>query len=126
MPSHVLLVDDEPMLLSCLRLYLEEAGYQVTSAGNGTAALDQIHANPPDVLVCDLFMPDMNGLDLCEKVRQNPEWQDIDVVLLTARLERSHVQALATMGIRDYLIKPFEPEALLLALKNGKPAHARS
>jgi CheY-like chemotaxis protein len=126
MSPKVLVVDDEPMLLSCLSLYLEDAGCRVMTAPDGTTALERIQASQPDVLVCDLFMPDMNGIELCQRVKQIPEWQDIRMILLTAQLEPAHLQQGQETGIDSYLIKPFEPEDLVSAVRNGRAAKAKA
>jgi two-component system, OmpR family, alkaline phosphatase synthesis response regulator PhoP len=125
MPPNVLLIDDEPMLLTCLRLYLEDAGYRVTTATSGATALDGMQTNQPDVIVSDLYMPEMNGLEFCHRVRQNPEWQNIRLILLTASLEQAYLEQGICMQIESYLIKPFEAEDLLSALRNGQAARSK-
>ncbi len=118
--TQVLVVDDEAILLRCMELYLQEAGFDVTTASSGAAALEEMRTNVPEVVVCDLFMPEMNGLEFCQRVRRNPQWQKVRLLLLTARLEEPLRRQLSEFGIHGYLSKPFEPKALIALLENGR------
>ncbi len=117
MTQQVLLIDDEPALLSILSAYLEDAGYQVLVATDGEAAMEVLQVHQPDAIVCDLHMPGMNGLEFCQKVRQNPGWQAISFTLLTGAMEDLSPHQQNDLGIDERLTKPFEPEDLLAILK---------
>jgi CheY-like chemotaxis protein len=121
MRHQVLLVDDEPVLLSCLRLYLEGEGYHALTARSGTTALEMLQTQRPDVIICDLHMPEMDGVRFRQRVRQNPSWQTIPFVLLTGLREPSLRQGFELAG-DELLIKPFEPEDLLTILAKSLKA----
>jgi CheY-like chemotaxis protein len=113
----VLLIDDEPALLSILSFYLEDAGYRVLEAADGQAAMEMLQSHRPDAIICDLHLPGMNGLEICRKVRQNPALQAIPFTLLTGTTKKLDPRQQAGLGIDRYLIKPFEPEDLLAILE---------
>jgi CheY-like chemotaxis protein len=115
----VLLIDDEPDLLSILSYYLEDAGYQVLTAPNGNAAIELLQEHLPDAIVCDLHLPGMNGIEICRTVRQNPRWQALQFILLSGTGSKSDFCPEAGLGIDEYLTKPFEPENLLNVLERN-------
>ncbi len=119
MPSQVLLVDDEPALLNILSFFLEDSGYQVRVAQDGSAAMRELQSHQPDAIVCDLHMPGMNGLEFCQEVRRNPKWRSIYFVLLTGTSEGPCLQKQSRLGIDRFLPKPFELDDLLAILENG-------
>ena len=87
MPRRVLLVDDESALLNCMTYYLEDAGYQVLTATTCVAALEMLELYRPHAIVCDLHMSEPDGLLLCRRVWQHPDWQTIPLILLIAAAE---------------------------------------
>jgi CheY-like chemotaxis protein len=118
MCRRVLLIDDEPLLLRVLRRFLEDAGHQVFTAADGETALELVQACQPDTIVCDLFLPGMDGVEFCRRVRQNPEWQAIQLILQTGGAESNDYQR-ADIGVDLYLFKPFSPRHLLTVLRDG-------
>ena len=103
----VLIVDDEPNILLSLQFLIKKAGYAVRTAKDGEEALAEISRAAPDLVLLDVMMPKIDGFSLCERIRANPEWQDVRVIMLTARgrdLEREKGLAL---GADDYITKPF-------------------
>lgn len=120
MSRQILLVDDEPILLNSLRLFLEDAGHQVFTARNGTVALDIIRDQQLDAVVCDQYMPGMDGVELCQRIRQNPEWQNIQFILLTGDLGATAYYRNLGVGIDHCFAKPFDPGKLLAILANGR------
>jgi DNA-binding response OmpR family regulator len=117
--ASILVVDDEPDLLNHIGLALEAAGYRVLKANDGLEALDCLQLEPVDLIVADIAMPQMNGYQLYEQVREQREWTMIPFVFLTARTLDSDIQYGKTLGIDDYLIKPIRA-AELLATVRGK------
>ena len=120
----ILIVDDQPDLLDNLALTLEAAGHHTLTAPDGSAALAILQAQPVDLILADIAMPRMNGYQLYERVRENPDWLAIPFIFLTARSLDSDIRYGKELGVDDYLTKPIEPEDLLAAV-NGKLKRAR-
>ncbi len=120
----ILVVDDEPHLLEGIRLTLEAASYTVLTARDGIKALAVLQSHPVDMVLADIAMPRMNGYQLYQRVRENPQWVKIPFIFLTARAMDSDVRYGKELGADDYLTKPFDPEDLL-AVVRGKLRRAR-
>lgn len=117
MSETVLIVDDEADVLDLLRYNLQKAGLQVITAGNGKDGLQIARANRPDVLVLDLMMPGMNGLEVCREIRGRRDTIDLPVLMLTAKgTPQDRIHGLET-GADDYLTKPFSPKELVLRVQ---------
>lgn len=118
----VVLVDDDPDLRKLVKLTLEfTAGWQVEVAGDGAEGIAAVRATKPDVAVVDLMMPGMDGYEVCEQLKGDPETAAVPVVFLTARkeLDEARVKELGAAGV---VVKPFEPDELageLLRLSQG-------
>jgi two-component system phosphate regulon response regulator OmpR len=110
----VLLIEDDSRLAAMVSEYLGEAGYRVTTAASGANGLEQLAAEPYDALVLDLSLPDMDGLEVCRRLRAR--W-DLPVLMLTARGDAMDRVVGLELGADDYLPKPFEPRELLARLK---------
>jgi len=114
MAARILLVDDEPNILATVAPLLRGRGYDVVSAMNGRAALDTFERESPDLLVLDLGLPDMNGIDVCRQIRQT---SGAPILVLSARgAEGDKVKALDA-GADDYVTKPFGAEELLARIR---------
>jgi DNA-binding response OmpR family regulator len=120
----ILVVDDQPDLLSNLGLTLESGGYQVLTANDGTEALSILQTQSVDLILADIAMPRMNGYQLYEQVRDNPQWLNIPFLFLTARTLDSDIRYGKELGVDDYLTKPIQPEDLL-ATVHGKLVRKR-
>jgi DNA-binding response OmpR family regulator len=107
--SKVLVVDDEPTVREVVAGYLRRDGHDVSEAGDGTTALELLDAEPPDLVVLDMMLPGVNGLDVLRRVRAV---SDIPVIMLTARAEESDRVAGLELGADDYVVKPFSPREL--------------
>ncbi|MDE3064158.1 MAG: response regulator transcription factor [Acidobacteriota bacterium] len=116
----VLVIDDDPSLLKALRLGLQAGGHDVSTATTGEAGLSQVALTSPDVVVLDLGLPDIDGLTICERIR---DWSDVPIIVLSATgAERAKVSAL-DIGADDYVTKPFsmpELEARIRAVLRGR------
>jgi PAS domain S-box-containing protein len=112
--QHILVVDDEPNIRQLLRQELEAVGYQVSEAQDGVAALHQIQAHPPDLIVLDVMMPQMNGFDLAAVLKNNPQTAHIPTILLSIIQEHDRGYRL---GVDRYLSKPINTEVLLTDIK---------
>ena len=112
--AHVLVVDDERDITALVAYHLAKAGYRVTTAGTGVAALEAIAVEVPELIVLDLMLPGRSGYDVLAEVRRREETREIGVIVLTARRDESdRIKGLAG-GADDYLTKPFSPEELVL------------
>ncbi|MBM4386232.1 MAG: sigma-54-dependent Fis family transcriptional regulator, partial [Deltaproteobacteria bacterium] len=112
----ILVVDDEEIMRESLKCWLEEDGYKVSTAESGFAALDVLAADKPDLIILDLKMPKMDGVETLKKIRQID--QKIPVIIVTAYA--SIETAIQTMkeGAYDYLIKPFNPDEATILIRN--------
>jgi PleD family two-component response regulator len=114
----ILVCDDEPHILQILRFTLEKAGYQVATAGNGREALKRVEELHPDLVILDIMMPELSGLDVCRKMREDYRLSQIPVIMLTAKSDLSERVKGLEGGANDYLVKPYSNEELLLRVRN--------
>ncbi|MCK4958863.1 MAG: response regulator [Planctomycetes bacterium] len=111
--TKILVIDDEPNIVQTLQDRLEMNEYSVRTAGNGREGLDKIEQDKPDVILLDVIMPVMDGLEMLEVMRKKPENQDISVIMLTARSQTQDIARANACGIDDYIVKPFDLSELL-------------
>ena len=112
--QRILLIDDDARLAGMVSEYLAGAGFEVSVAGRGEAGIERLAREPFDALVLDLMLPDMDGLEVCRRVRANT---DVPILMLTARGDAADRIVGLEIGADDYLPKPFEPRELLARLK---------
>ena len=124
MSSLILIVDDEPDLRDAVGMILESAGYRVVRAANGPEALSCLDAHTVDLVIADIAMPEMNGYQLLERVREHPKWTHIPFVFLSARALDSDVRFGKSLGVDDYLVKPVHTTDLLATVE-GRLLRAR-
>ena len=105
----VLVIDDDPVILRLLEVNFEMEGFKVRMAGDGLEGLDAARAEPPDVIVSDVMMPRMTGLELLAGLKADDTTAAIPVILLSAKAQASDVRAGLDAGADDYVTKPFEP-----------------
>ncbi|TML56632.1 MAG: response regulator transcription factor [Actinobacteria bacterium] len=111
----VLVVEDESSIASFVALYLKNAGYRIQAAGTGREALERVASEKPDLIVLDLMLPDIDGLEVCRRVRQS---SDVPILMLTARDEDVDKIIGLEVGADDYLTKPFNPRELVARVKS--------
>lgn len=111
--KRLLLIDDDPNLVLLVKDYLEFQGYTVVTAENGRVALEILQKEIPDMIICDVMMPEMDGYTLVEKVRQDPRTDWIPVMFLTAKGQSNDRVKGLNQGADFYMVKPFEPEELV-------------
>ncbi len=114
----ILLVEDDAPLLDVMRYLLEAEGYEVCPAVNGKQALDLFVSSRPSLVVSDIMMPEMNGYELLEAIRMMPDGITVPFLFLSARTERSDVDRARSLGVDDYLFKPFEAPELINAVRS--------
>jgi DNA-binding NarL/FixJ family response regulator len=115
----LLLIDDDPNLIMLVQDYLEFRGYEVITAENGYQALEALEENIPDLIICDIMMPEMDGYSFIEQVRQNHNTEWLPVIFLSAKSQsKDRIKGL-NMGGDVYMIKPFEPEELVAQVESS-------
>ena len=114
MNERILVVDDEPKIVKLARDYLEQSNYVVLTAVNGTTALAIARADKPDLVVLDLNLPGMDGLDVCRQLRRE---SDVPIIMLTARIEETDRLIGLELGADDYITKPFSPRELVARVR---------
>ncbi len=113
----ILVVDDEADLLELVRYNLVKEGYDVACVGSGEEALKAVRKDPPDLIVLDLMLPTVDGLEVCRRLKSEARTRDIPVVMLTAKSEESDIIAGLDRGADDYIAKPFSPRVLTARIK---------
>ncbi len=105
----ILVVDDDPNILRIIRFKLERAGFEVAIAGNATRALELIQSAPPDLILLDVMMPGMDGLELVGRLRDDAALRTIPIFVVTARGQMADKKIAFRLGVEDYITKPFSP-----------------
>lgn len=123
---NVLIVEDEPPLVELLSYNLEKAGFQAQIARDGDEALLAIEERRPDLVLLDWMLPYVSGIEICRRLRRNPETRDLSIILLTARGEEDDRIRGLEAGADDYVVKPFSPSELVArvraVLRRTRPA----
>ena len=115
---HILVVDDEEDLLELVRYSLAKEGYTVTCAGSGEEAIRFIQQQPPSLVVLDLMLPGIDGLEVCRRLRFDSKTRDIPIIMLTAKSEERDVVVGLERGADDYITKPFSPRVLVARVRS--------
>lgn len=116
--KQILVVEDHDLLLLAIRDILEVEGYKVVTATDGMDALEKMRGWTPNLIIADISMPRMDGYKFFEEVHANPEWVPIPFVFLTARAEREDRLKGKSMGAEDYIVKPFDPQELVVVVNS--------
>lgn len=114
----ILIVDDEPDIVRTLQDRLEMNDYRIITAGNGREGLDKAISGKPDIVLLDVIMPEMDGLEMLEALRKHPEGKNMAVIMLTARSQPQDIARAKASGIDDYIVKPFDLSSLLEKIEN--------
>ncbi len=117
MASRVLIVEDEPDISDLLAFHLGREGYQVVRSRNGADALQQVRARPPDLVLLDLMLPGMDGLEVCRRLRRDPSTAALPIVMLTAKGEEIERVLGLELGADDYIVKPFSPKEVVARVR---------
>ncbi len=113
----ILVVDDEKNILELVRFNLEREGYEVLTATDGAHGLDLARRESPDLIVLDVMLPGMNGLEVCRELQLDPTTRNIPIIMLSARAEEMDRVLGLEMGADDYVVKPFSPRELVARIK---------
>jgi DNA-binding response OmpR family regulator len=111
--GHILVVEDDRDIAELVRLYLLRAGHSVEVVGSGTEVVPRMKGKKPDLLVLDLMLPGIHGLEVCRAVRNDPTVADLPIIMVTARAEEADRVAGLELGADDYVTKPFSPKELV-------------
>ena len=115
--EHILVVDDEESILELLNYNLSKHGYRVTGVTTGEGALAAANSEVPDLVLLDLMLPGVDGLEVCKALKANPKTAHVPIVMLTARGEEVDIVTGLELGADDYVTKPFSPRVLLARLR---------
>jgi len=113
MAKKILIADDEPNIVISLEFLLKREGYDVVVAHNGAEALEQVRVERPDLAILDVMMPARNGFEVCQDLRQDPEFRDLRIMMLTAKGRDTEVSKGLALGADVYMTKPFSTRELL-------------
>ncbi len=114
----VLIVDDEPAILMSLEFLVKKAGFEVFIARNGTEALEIVSRELPHVVVLDIMMPDVDGYEVCERIKQNPKTAHAKIIFLSAKSKESDIEKGLILGADFYITKPFSTRVLTEKIKS--------
>jgi len=116
-PKKILIVEDEADIAQLLKLYLEKDGFRTTTASTGIEGLKLIKAEHPDMVILDLMLPEMDGLEVCKKIRSTLDTALLPILMLTAKAEESDTIIGLELGADDYVTKPFSPNVLVTRVR---------
>ena len=114
----ILITEDSPTILEMMKQVLSDAGYEVVAAVDGQDAMDKVKSNKPDLIVLDLMLPKIDGYKVCAMLKFNKSYQNIPIIILTARAGEADKKLGEEVHADAYITKPFEPEALLEKIEN--------
>ena len=117
MTKKILIADDEPNIIISLEFLLRREGYEVVVAQDGVEALAQVRAERPDMAILDVMMPHRNGFEVCQDLRQDPEFKDLRIMMLTAKGRDTEVSKGLALGADVYMTKPFSTKELIAKVK---------
>lgn len=113
----ILVVDDELHIVELVTFNLEKDGFEVVSAYDGKSGIDMVKAQDPDLIILDIMLPGMDGLKVCRTLKQDPQYNSIPIIMLTAKAEEFDTVLGLEMGADDYIKKPFSPKELVARVK---------
>ena len=116
-PKKILIVEDEEDIAQLLKRYLEKEGFHTNIAKSGVEALNLVKSERPDLLILDLMLPEIDGIEVCKKIRTAPDTALLPIIMLTAKAEESDTIVGLELGADDYVTKPFSPKALVARVK---------
>lgn len=115
--TRILIIEDDKDIVELVRYNLDKEGYQTASSGDGATGLAQIKKSPPDLLILDLMLPKLSGLEVCKEIRRQEKLSRLPILMLTARGEEADRVVGLELGADDYVTKPFSPRELVARIK---------
>lgn len=113
MPHKILIVDDEPNIIISLEFLMQQSGYEVATARDGADAMQKIATFQPDLVLLDIMLPQLNGFEICQRIRENSQWNGIKVIMLSAKGREIEVSKGIALGADAYVTKPFSTKDLI-------------
>jgi two-component system alkaline phosphatase synthesis response regulator PhoP len=107
MAKKILVVDDEPNIVIPIQFLMQQNGYEVAVVSNGKEALAAMNRECPDLVLLDIMMPILDGFEVCQKIREKPEWQAVKIILVTAMGREANIEKGLSLGADAYVLKPF-------------------
>ena len=123
MKYSVLTVDDSLSIRHMVRFTLEKENYEVIEAADGVQALDSLRTREPDLIITDINMPRLNGIQLIERIKQNPRLRYLPIIVLTTESQRNLKDLAKAAGATGWIVKPFKPEQLVRVVKRFTPSY---
>lgn len=117
MTKKILIVDDEQNIVISLEFLISQAGYEYRIAHDGEEALARMAEFGPDLVLLDVMMPKINGFEVCRRIRENPAWQEVKIIMLTAKGREVEVTKGLALGADSYVIKPFSTKELMAEIQ---------
>jgi DNA-binding response OmpR family regulator len=117
MASRVLIVDDEPNIVLSLEYLMKREGFEVAVAGDGEGALRAMAEHRPDLVILDVMMPRLNGFEVCQRIRAEPGWRGVRVLMLTAKGRETEMRKGLEVGADAYVTKPFSTKELVAEIR---------
>ncbi|MFH1710360.1 MAG: response regulator [bacterium] len=111
--SKVLVVEDDTSTAELIKFTLEAKGLNVDTAGDGGEAVKKVRTNTPDLIVLDIMLPTMDGYQVCEIIKHNIMWQNLPIIMLSAKIRREDISKGIEKGADEYMTKPFDPNKLM-------------
>ena len=117
MAKNILVVDDEPNIVLSLEFLMKQSGFEVRTASDGEQALAAVAESPPDLILLDVNMPRRNGYEVCEEIRSRDEWNNVRIIMLTAKGRDIEREKGLALGADDYITKPFATQEVVKKVK---------
>jgi two-component system, OmpR family, alkaline phosphatase synthesis response regulator PhoP len=117
MASRILIVDDEPNIVISLEYLMKREGWETAVAADGEAALAALEKAPPDLVILDVMLPRMNGFEVCRRIRADPRWRSLRILMLTAKGRETEVEKGLGLGADAYVTKPFSTKDLVAQIR---------
>ncbi len=118
MAKKVLIVDDEPNIVISLEFLMKQDGYELRVARDGNQALEELEKFRPDLVLLDVMLPYKSGFEICQKIKERPEWRDMKIILLTAKGREADVTKGMALGADAYITKPFSTKELVAKVRD--------
>ena len=126
MRKHVLIVEDDKDILELITYNLEREAYEVTGVASGEDGVDAARSEKPDIILLDLMLPGIDGLDVCRRLKAEPETSHIPIIMVTAKGEEADIVAGLELGADDYVTKPFSPKVLIARIRAVQRRRSRA
>lgn len=123
MAKKILIVDDEPSIIVALQFLMEQNGYETLVAFSGEEAMEVVAQHRPDLILLDIMLPVVDGFEVCQRVRENQDWKDIRIVLVSALGSEANVTKGLDLGADAYVTKPFSNAHLIAQVKELLECH---